>query len=85
MYAFGITALELINGVTPYHEWPSMQILLNKLDSPLPPITSVRRPLSTSFFHMVKQCVDKDPSRRYGRGRARPCPRCCRRRWCRSI
>ena len=104
IYSFGITALELINGITPYHEWQSLkvwggsvrarsgfgpllnpkgvrrtlggwmratrpQILLNKLDSPFPPLDYCRRGLSRSFYRMVAACLDKDPAKRSARRR----------------
>ena len=65
IYSFGITALELINGVTPYHEWQSLQILLDKLDRPYPPLSGCKRGLSRSFYRMVAACLRKDPAQRF--------------------
>jgi len=78
IYSFGITALELINGVTPYHEWQSLQILLDKLDRPYPPLAGCKRGLSRSFYRMVAACLRKDPAQRcvarprHGRARFPP-------------
>ena len=44
-----------------------MQILLNKLDSSLPPLDYCRRGLSRSFYRMVAACLDKDPAKRSAR------------------
>ncbi|KAJ3216103.1 hypothetical protein HDU67_009904 [Dinochytrium kinnereticum] len=63
IYSFGITAIELAFNKTPFDKWPSMKILLSKLEYECPAIPGAK-PMSPAFFHFVEQCIQKDPTKR---------------------
>ncbi|KAI8848079.1 kinase-like domain-containing protein [Chytridium lagenaria] len=63
VYSFGITAIELAYNKTPFDKWPSLKILLSKLEYDCPAIPS-SKPMSPCFFDFVQQCIQKDPSKR---------------------
>ncbi|KAI9219359.1 kinase-like domain-containing protein [Blastocladiella britannica] len=69
IYSLGITAIELACGKTPYHEWPSLKIMVAKLKY-LPPISEAeinkgkKRPYSKHFFSFVRSCLERDPASR---------------------
>ena len=64
IYSFGMTALELVNGRTPYRDWPPLKILLNKLHKKYPPLQDCRKGFSKAFYQMVAACLAKNPAKR---------------------
>ncbi|KAJ3068239.1 hypothetical protein HDU98_008609 [Podochytrium sp. JEL0797] len=80
LYSFGITALELAYGATPFDNWSPLKILLSKLEydcpgipqPPPPPPTAAttahgtasKEPMPTSFLRLVKACIRKNPKER---------------------
>jgi serine/threonine protein kinase len=72
IYSIGITAIEMLYGKTPFHQWPALKILLCKLyyQVPInpPPLAggvpiSIREG-SKQFTEFVERCLHRDPSLR---------------------
>ncbi|KAJ3031649.1 UNVERIFIED_CONTAM: hypothetical protein HDU68_001729 [Siphonaria sp. JEL0065] len=63
IYSFGITAMELAFGKTPFDDWSPLKILLSKLDYDCPGIKTTRT-MPISFMKMVKACIRKNPKER---------------------
>ncbi|KAI9146326.1 kinase-like domain-containing protein [Paraphysoderma sedebokerense] len=65
IYSFGIMALELAYGRTPFDDWPPFKIMLSKLlyECPTEELNPTKK-MSRHFFAMVKSCLHKDPSKR---------------------
>ena len=59
-----MTALELVNGSTPYNGWEPLKILLNKMHKKYPPLQGCKKGLSKSFYLMVASCLSKNPAKR---------------------
>ncbi|KAJ3118159.1 hypothetical protein HK100_000663 [Physocladia obscura] len=63
IYSFGITAMELAYGHTPFDDWSPIKILLSKLEYDCPGIKTMRV-MPKSFLKMVRACIRKDPRER---------------------
>ncbi|KAJ3339186.1 Actin-like 6A [Entophlyctis luteolus] len=69
IYSFGITAIELAYGHTPFDDWPPLKIMLSKLEHDCPGIknsegTNSLRVMPKSFLKMVRACIRKNPDER---------------------
>ncbi|KAJ3377773.1 Actin-like 6A [Entophlyctis sp. JEL0112] len=58
IYSFGITAIELAYGHTPFDDWPPLKIMLSKLEHDCPGIKN------RFFLKMVRACIRKNPDER---------------------
>ncbi|KAJ3234450.1 hypothetical protein HDU81_001406 [Chytriomyces hyalinus] len=63
IYSFGITAMELAFGHTPFDEWSPVKILLSKLEYDCPGIKTTKS-MPKSFMKMVRACIRKNPTER---------------------
>ncbi|KAJ3076506.1 hypothetical protein HDU99_001337, partial [Rhizoclosmatium hyalinum] len=63
IYSFGITALELAYGRTPFDDWSPLKILLSKLEYDCPGIKT-NKLMPKSFLKMVRACIRKNPKER---------------------
>lgn len=65
IYSFGILALELMYGVTPFDEFPALKLLLSKMNYPCPDVKHKHdKKMSKALYAIVARCVDKDPKQR---------------------
>ncbi|KAL6006990.1 hypothetical protein ACLOJK_032486 [Asimina triloba] len=65
IWSFGITALELAHGHTPFSKYPPMKVLLMTLQNAPPGLDYERdKRFSKSFKEMVAACLVKDPKKR---------------------
>jgi serine/threonine protein kinase len=66
MYSFGMLALELLFGKTPFEGWPALKVLLCKMNFPCPGIEKMdEKNVSESMWRMIKLCIQKDPRKRF--------------------
>lgn len=64
VYAFGMTVLEMVTGITPYHECTSTaQIYRKVLSGLLPPELELLEKLNTKCCSLVRACLQKESLR----------------------
>jgi serine/threonine protein kinase len=63
IYSFGMTAIELAFGRTPFDQFPPLKTLLCKMNFPCPLMPDHGK-MSEAFWKVVGRCVHKDPRRR---------------------
>lgn len=61
MWAVGITAIELAEGVPPWHDQPALKIVSNILNENAPGLSPYDKRWSVEFRNFVKHCLEKDP------------------------
>ncbi len=63
IYAFGVTAFELLTGVTPFAGTPSELMRAHLITEP-PTVDSKRSGVTSALARLVSDCLHKDPTRR---------------------
>ncbi len=64
IYSFGILALELITGRTPFTDMPPLKILLYKKSYNVPMMVGLKDKMPPKLFEIVEKCLLRDPRSR---------------------
>ena len=64
LYAFGVTAYEMLTGKIPFHDRSPHALLAAHLSESPTPIVQLRRDIPAAFATLVMRCLEKDPDRR---------------------
>jgi TolB-like protein/tetratricopeptide (TPR) repeat protein len=64
LYAFGVTAYELLTGRTPFAGRSLPQLLAAHIAEPAPPLVTLRPNVPMALASLVMQCLEKDPDQR---------------------
>jgi serine/threonine-protein kinase len=64
IYAFGVTAYEMLAGKGPFHGRPPHALLAAHLSEDPPPLTEARPDVPAALASLVMRCLEKDADRR---------------------
>ena len=65
IFAFGVVLYELLAGHRPFTGESALDVLHAIVNSPVTPLTTVRRDVPAPLSHAVDKALEKDPSHRY--------------------